>query len=62
MMFPMTDRCWDRFGEFMDTVDPVLKRNIAYNIRCYEFFLTYPDDAPKEEIEIVKKAAGQSDD
>ncbi len=44
------------FGKYMETVDPKLKKNIAYNIRCYPFFLTYPDDAPQEEIDIVKAA------
>ena len=58
MMLAMTDGRYEEFGKFMETVEPAIRRNIAYNIRCYEFFLTYPDDAPQEEIDIVRKAAG----
>lgn len=60
MMLAMTDGRYEEFGKFMETVDEKLRRNIAHNICCYEFFLTYPDDAPIEEINIVKKAAGAS--
>ena len=58
MMLGMTDGRYEDFGKYMETVSPEIRRNIAYNIRCYEYFLTYPDDAPQEEIDIVKKAAG----
>ena len=58
MFIGMTESKYEDFGKYMDSVDPELKRNIAYNIRCYPYFLTYPDNAPKEEIAIVKAAAG----
>jgi hypothetical protein len=58
MMLAMTDGRYEDFGKYMETVSPKIRRNIAHNIRCYDYFLTYPDDAPQEEIEIVKKAAG----
>lgn len=56
MMVSMNESRYEMFGKYMETVDPKLKKNIAYNIRCYPFFLTYPDDAPQEEIDIVKAA------
>ncbi len=60
MMLPMVGGKWEKFEKYMNSVDPHLKRNIAFNIRCYDLFLTYPDDAPQEEIDIVKAAAGAS--
>jgi hypothetical protein len=60
MMLAMTDGRYEEFGKYMETVSPQIRRNIAHNICCYDFFLTYPDDAPQEEIDIVKKAAGAS--
>ena len=58
MMLAMTDGRYEEFGKYMDSVDEQLRKNIAHNIRCFDYFLTYPDDAPQEEIDIVKKAAG----
>ena len=55
MMLAMTDGRYEDFGKYMETVSPEIRRNISYNIRCYDLFLTYPDDAPQEEIDIVKK-------
>ena len=61
MMIGMTRQRYEDFGIYMDTVSNKLKRNIAYNIRCYDYFLTYPDNAPEEELNTVKAACGVSD-
>ena len=59
MMFAMCDHMWREFGEEMDKLNIETRDQIAYNIRCYDYFLTFPDDAPKELMEIVKRAAGE---
>lgn len=60
MMIPMNESKYEAFERYMDTVDLVYKKNIAHNIRCYDLFLIFPDDAPQKEIDIVKTAAGIS--
>jgi bifunctional ADP-heptose synthase (sugar kinase/adenylyltransferase) len=58
MMIPMTNSKWDEFGKIMDTLSQEQRNAIAHNIRCYDYFLTFPDDAPNDLMEIVKHAAG----
>jgi len=58
MMLPMSDSKWDEFGKIMETIDPDKRKAIAHNICCFDYFLTFPDDAPSDLMEIVKNAAG----
>lgn len=60
MMIAMTEGKWEEFGKYMDTVSDETRRQIAFNIQCYDHFLTFPDDAPEEMRDIVRKAAGVS--
>jgi hypothetical protein len=57
MIIAMTECKYQELEKRFDilTCSDEMKTAIKWNMKCYDFFLTFPDDAPPEAIEIIKQ-------
>lgn len=55
MIIAMTQSRYETLEKRIKELPEDMQRNIKYNLQCFEFFMTFPNDAPDHYKEAVKK-------